>query len=177
MLCEICKKNHAAIHLTEVEKNERVEMHLCEICAREKGLNSNLTKFSISIPEMLSFLDVDEIDECDEKNICKRCGMTFEEYRRIGKLGCQDCYVDLLEPLEQEIVGYHKDKKHIGKIPEIRAIYSNHDDDKIAKNMKYNINVKSLNSLKMELKLAISEERYEDAAGIRDKITELSGHE
>ncbi|HUW57720.1 MAG TPA: hypothetical protein VMZ92_13860 [Planctomycetota bacterium] len=38
ILCQICKKNVATVHLTEIIKDKKREIHLCEGCARKKGL-------------------------------------------------------------------------------------------------------------------------------------------
>ena len=37
MLCNICHKNEATVHLTEIIDNQITELHLCEECARQKG--------------------------------------------------------------------------------------------------------------------------------------------
>src|SRR5512136_920682 len=100
MLCERCKNIEATIHLTEIIKDLKSELHLCENCAREIGLNSKLSNFSLSIPEMLSFLDVDEVDEYVNGSICRTCGLSFVDYSRESKLGCPDCYRYLGESLK-----------------------------------------------------------------------------
>ena len=37
MKCEICQKEAATVHLTDVSNNSKKEMHLCESCAQERG--------------------------------------------------------------------------------------------------------------------------------------------
>ena len=37
MLCDICKKNPATVHLTEIIDEQMNELHLCEDCARHKS--------------------------------------------------------------------------------------------------------------------------------------------
>ena len=37
MLCDICKKKEATVHLTEVIDEEVNELHICETCAKAKG--------------------------------------------------------------------------------------------------------------------------------------------
>ncbi|GAI49395.1 unnamed protein product, partial [marine sediment metagenome] len=37
MSCDICHKNEASVHLTEIIDNQITELHLCEECARQKG--------------------------------------------------------------------------------------------------------------------------------------------
>ena len=38
MLCQICGKNAASVHFTEINDNKMSELHLCERCAEEKGM-------------------------------------------------------------------------------------------------------------------------------------------
>jgi len=53
MQCQICKKNEATIHLTEITDGVRTEMHLCEQCAPEQGI---AIKSQIPLNELLSDL-------------------------------------------------------------------------------------------------------------------------
>ena len=38
MLCDICQKKQATVHLTEIVDEVMAELHLCEECAREKSI-------------------------------------------------------------------------------------------------------------------------------------------
>ena len=38
MLCDICSKNPATVHLTEIIDDQMNELHLCEQCAHHKSL-------------------------------------------------------------------------------------------------------------------------------------------
>ncbi len=168
MECERCKKNEATIHLTEIIKDVKSEVHLCEACAREVGLNAKLSNFSLSMPEMLSFLDLTEIDNTAEDFYCKVCGYSYLEYNKTGQLGCPDCYISFKESLDSIISGYHGDKKHMGKFPR----YSS-DSFKESIAVKTYMRVDSVEGIKKELDLAVFEERYEDAAVLRDRLKEL----
>jgi len=35
LLCQICTKNIALVHLTQITKDKKREMHLCEDCAKK----------------------------------------------------------------------------------------------------------------------------------------------
>ena len=37
MLCQICGKNPATVHFTEIHDNQMSEVHVCQGCAQEKG--------------------------------------------------------------------------------------------------------------------------------------------
>ncbi len=38
ILCQVCKKNVATVQLTEITEKKRRELHLCEDCAKKRGL-------------------------------------------------------------------------------------------------------------------------------------------
>ena len=168
MQCERCKKTDATIHLTEIIKDVKSEVHLCEGCARDIGLNSKLSNYSLSVPEMLSFLEVRDVEESEESGACKTCGTSFVQYMKEGKLGCSDCYEALASSLASVIKGYHGNKKHIGKIP-LNYEEKSFQKEEIFKRRSREV---SLQELRVELERAIDDERYEEAANLRDKINE-----
>lgn len=170
MLCERCKNIEATIHLTEIIKDVKSEVHLCESCAREIGLNSKLSNFSLSIPEMLSFLDVSEIDESSAGSVCKSCGLSFMDYSRENKLGCPDCYVYLKDSMKSVIAGYHGATRHAGKQPAMTGAVA---AETCARTVRTVTMKKSIDELKAQLNHAVYEERYEDAAQLRDRIHEM----
>jgi protein arginine kinase activator len=170
MLCERCKNIEATIHLTEIIKDVKSEVHLCESCAREIGLNSKLSSFSLSIPEMLSFLDVSEIDEYSAGSVCKSCGLSFMDFSRENKLGCPDCYEHLRDSLKSVIAGYHGATRHVGKHPSVPGSVATEAYPHPARPVTVK---KSIDELKNQLNRAVYEERYEEAAMLRDRINEM----
>lgn len=181
MICERCKRAEATIHLTEIIQNVKSEVHLCENCAREIGLNSKLSGFSISLPEILSFLEVNEVDDEPTGIVCLSCGLSYADYMREGKLGCSDCYRYMDESIKKAVAAYHGSLRHIGKHPSNAAKVP---DGKRAKasvhapssGVSYTIvsgrgdTTLTIEKLKEMLEAAILEERFEDAAVLRDKI-------
>jgi protein arginine kinase activator len=170
MQCERCKNIEATIHLTEIIKDVKSEVHLCESCARGIGVNSKLSNFSLSIPELLSFLDLNEVEDCVDGGMCKSCGLTFMDFSREGKLGCPDCYKYLNDSLKSVILGFHGATRHIGKHPNNTMAG---DRDAYVKPVQVISEKKSIEELKRQLNKAVFEERYEEAAVIRDKIREI----
>ncbi len=169
MFCERCKNCEATIHLTEIIKDVKSEVHLCENCAREIGLNSKLSNFSLSIPEMLSFLDVNEVDDHAGGGVCKTCGLSFVDYSREYKLGCPDCYRHMEDSLRPVIAAYHGATAHGGKHPA-------NSDVAVAETYVKTVCVnpiKSIEELKDLLERAVTDERYEEAAVLRDRIREM----
>ena len=122
MQCQICQKRPATVHFTNIVNNQKVEMHICEQCAKEKGqLGLGFSSFPISINGLITGLLGFDINNGNKINIqnpylktvpkiiqCEKCGMTIEEFLKVGKLGCSNCYTafeERLNPLIQETSG------------------------------------------------------------------------
>jgi len=170
MFCERCKKTDATIHLSEIIKDMKSEVHLCENCAREVGLNTKISNFSLSLPEMLTFLNVEEVTDIKGGKHCLTCGSDFLEYKRNGKLGCPECYIGLAEFLEPVLSGFHGEKRHIGKSPS-ENVESGYSVVGFVDKKNNSDNTADLQAL---LDSAVTDERYEEAAVLRDKIREIN---
>lgn len=176
MLCERCKERDATVHLTEIIKNVKSEVHLCEVCAREIGLNAQLSSFSLSVPDMLSFLDVNEIDENGDTTACASCGYTFIDYKKNGKLGCPDCYRYLKSSLYPVMTNYHGSAQHVGKVP-MNFVEQGSRGVMLLEKVRSRTSTMTVTEMKKKLEEAVREERYEDAAVLRDRIQEIESGE
>ncbi|WPX07977.1 UvrB/UvrC motif-containing protein [Anaerocellum danielii] len=163
MLCENCGKRPATVHYTQIINGVKTEMHLCEVCAKQKGnlefdAPFSVTNFLAGILEPAFGTQVLK-PSFEIALTCKGCGMTFDEFRRAGRFGCAMCYSSFSEKLYPIFRRIHGNTKHVGKIPT---------------KMGGDIAIKrEIDRLKIELNVAIKNEEYEKAAKIRDKIREL----
>jgi protein arginine kinase activator len=85
--------------------------------------------------------------------------MSYRDFARAGRLGCARCYEvfeDRLEPLLRRI---HGSDTHVGKAP-------------VGTGERARIR-RELEDLRKQLSRAVSQEAYEEAARIRDKIKEF----
>ncbi len=157
MLCDICHKNIASVHITEIVNNKMVELHICEQCAKEKGIalsgNFLLANFLAGLTD---FEHPSKIKKSELR--CPHCGLNYEDFKKIGRLGCSQCYQSFKESLTPLLKKIQGAEQHTGKFP--------HYADKTTKK---EIEIKELES---RLKKAIQEENFEEAAKIRDKIRE-----
>lgn len=177
MLCEGCKKNEATVHLTEIINEVKIELHLCESCTKGIRLNSEKIDFSLSLQEMLSFLEVDDSSIIVDKHICKICGLTYADFREDARIGCTGCYKYLRSVLEPIILSYFREEKYKGKKPlnYVEIIYNDYASEYTFQNSSPEdlSNIETINELKEKLEYAVIEERYEDAAILRDKVREI----
>ncbi|MCL2182243.1 MAG: UvrB/UvrC motif-containing protein [Chitinispirillia bacterium] len=178
-ICDDCGVNPANVHLTHVEQNETQTFHLCEDCARKRGLPlpdgdslikglAGLTGTAGSAMAAETHVKVtvkepggaaDEDEEVPEPDItCSNCGMKFSEFRSGGWLGCAECYASFEERIDRILMQIHGADGHKGKIYGKAPRRGGKRD--IAK-------------LRRELDAAVKSERFEDAALIRDTISSL----
>lgn len=169
MKCERCSIETATIHLTEIIKDSKSEVHLCEKCAREIGLNSKLSGFSISIPEMLTFLNKSDLDGVESDDRCRICGTGFLDYSKTGLIGCPHCYENIKQSIMPIAEGIHGTVIHKGKIPK-NFIKEKETHDSVEKSAESDENIVTLTVLKQNLEKAVLDENYENAALYRDKI-------
>jgi len=137
------------------------KMHLCEDCAKEK---SEEMEAHFGLSDLLAGLaDMAEIEETDVKKgaKCSFCGFTFNDFRRVGRLGCPKCYETFENQLASLLRRIHGQDRHMGKLPvtTVKGKLSNE--------------AKDLHAFKIKLQQAISKEAYEEAAVLRDKIKEI----
>src|SRR3989338_9029439 len=94
MVCEVCKQAQATVHLTEIVNDQMAELHLCESCANQKGAQ---VESHFGLADLLSGLaEFSKTQESSEETVskaCPTCGMTYDDFRKVGRLGCSDCYV------------------------------------------------------------------------------------
>lgn len=163
MFCQICKKNEATIHLTEITNGQRREMHLCQNCAVEQGVTA---KAQMSINELLSSLLAAAPAEghgpadIQDDLACPTCGQTLDLFRKEALLGCPNDYEVFEKALLPLIEKAHSGATtHNGKVP-TRAPSDTVKQTKIL-------------SLRQKLDEAVKAEDYETAAKLRDEISEL----
>ena len=159
MLCDICGKNPATVHLTEIINEQMNELHLCEECARQKSAEME-QQFGLSdlLAGMAEFeKPAKEAESAIVK--CVNCGLSYADFKKIGRLGCGECYTALKKYLGPLLKRIHGSNQHVGKSPL-----------KVTKVLKKKID---LQELRNSLAKAIETEAFEEAVKIRDQIKEL----
>jgi len=167
MICNICGKNPATVHLTEIIDDQMNELHLCEECARQKSMQME-QQFGLS--ELLGGMAGFEKAAPKEKESaapqvkCANCGLSYSDFKKIGRLGCSECYDAFKKYLGPLLKKIHGSIIHFGKSPYKASVKQ---PDKRAE----------LQELRNQLQNAVDTEAFEEAARIRDKIKELEKRE
>ena len=171
MYCELCKKNPATIHSTKIVNGYKEERHLCEQCANSLkepggGFPTLGLMPDFSMADFIGgfFNPESQSQPFVQKNMtahdaCPMCGMTAGEFRRVGRVGCSNCYSYFAEYMPGLIQRIHGNSRHTGKVP-VRG------EAKLAEKQK-------IVQLRQALQQAISEEQFERAAELRDEIRRL----
>ena len=173
MLCQNCGKNEVTFKFTQVINGVKKELNLCDSCARELGLKDMNFSMPISFSSFLSDFFNDYSDNLlpsfmgTQAKECNSCGTTFDDFINTGEFGCSECYdifEDRISPILKNLQGANR---HIGRGYRETAP-STANKEKVSKSVdKKEL---KLEKLQKDLQKAIKEERYEDAAKIRDEI-------
>jgi len=159
MQCDICGKNPATVHLTEIIDDQMTELHLCEKCAHDKSSQMEqqfgLADLLAGLGEFGGFKEEKEIIKIK----CTNCGLGFEDFKKIGRLGCGECYTSFKKYLGPLLKRIHGSNQHLGKVP-VKAV----------KMIKKRPNMEEL---RRKLQMAIEREEFEEAVRIRDQVREL----
>jgi len=159
MLCDICAKNPATVHLTEIINEEMTELHLCEQCAQAKSQEME-QQFGLS-DLLAGLVDFDKASPGKETIAlkCPNCKLSYSDFKKIGRLGCGECYSTFRKYLGPLLKRIHGSGQHIGKSPL-----------KVTGVLRKKIDAQDL---RLKLQRAIETEAFEEAALIRDQIKEL----
>ncbi len=174
MLCEKCGKNQAVVFYRESVNGKEKSLSLCEHCAAEAERSGEIEKLDFSQGFWSDpFKDMNSIfgtlfgvpqyqkKQLGEAKKCPLCGATFQDLVSEGKAGCPECYKTFADELSGTIGRIHGATSHTGSAPgKFRAGRERR---------------REISSLEHELKSAVSDENYERAAEIRDRLRELRG--
>ena len=159
MLCEICKKNQANVHMVKIINGVKEEISVCDDCAKKTDGFETPFSFQSLLSGIMDYINSQSITDEASELICKNCGNSYTDFKEKGLLGCDRCYSNFSSTLTPIVKRVQGNIEHVGKIPK-RA-----GKDLVEK--------RKIMTLKEELKKAIEIEEYEKAAELRDKIREM----
>ena len=162
--CDECGKE-ATVFWKENINGQVREAHLCAECAEKKELGKFFSEsFFHEDPFSALPLFTGLFAPAQRTALsCPTCGETLEEIRTSGRFGCPECYEVFREKIDFSPFirkGFRGGRltapktEDAGKKEEVKA------PDKIG-------------ALKEKLKKAVAEEKYEEAAKLRDEIRKL----
>jgi len=167
MRCEHCNEREATTHIKKIINGNKTELHLCSECAAELGVAEEFSPenfFADTFFGNLLGAGIPAMNVLSGVERCESCGSSFNDIVKNGSVGCAHCYEKFEDKLEPSIVKIHGKTKHVGK----NVTYT------VDESEKAETPEDKAENLKEKLKQAIKEQRFEDAAELRDKIKELN---
>ncbi|MDO4618898.1 MAG: UvrB/UvrC motif-containing protein [Clostridia bacterium] len=94
-----------------------------------------------------------------QEAVCKKCGRTYSEFQKTGKLGCGECYEAFSQPIDSALKNFHGNLEYKGKIPCGLS-------EELLKKRK-------IEDLKANIQKAVADENYEEAAKLHKELKSL----
>ncbi len=174
MKCQYCQAMQGTVQVTEVETwegmgspNNKVSIkHLCEACAQQQDLPfmGPGAKASAKLWQLMGATAKAKAKENKPQLICPGCGLSQMELRKVGRLGCPECYGIFGVDLQPTLEGIHGAIRHKGRLP------GNQSTEKRDR-------MERIQSLRTRLESAIRSEQFEVAADLRDELGSLEAAE
>lgn len=160
MLCQKCGVRTATTHIHTSINGVQQEQMLCSECAAKEGFQGLSSLFTGGLLGSLLKNDLSGTTAAGAVR-CTRCGISFEEIARSGKVGCADCYKQFHDKLAPTVEKLHGKAGHLGKVP-------SHAKERHPQKPQ-------IDQLKEDLARAVEAQEFERAAELRDQIKELEG--
>jgi len=160
MVCDQCRERDAMVHLTQSVGNSISQVHLCENCAAERGIETTVSVPQHPLGDFLQAVQQQAAQLPGDAARCAYCGTSLRDFRASGRLGCAHCYGAFEHSLRELLRRVHGSTKHDG------WRYETRDPDLMAREL-------TLHELRDQLQRAVAEEQFEMAATLRDQIRGL----
>jgi protein arginine kinase activator len=165
MLCDSCRERDAVVWLTTIENNAVHQLHLCERCAAERGVETTVATPKHPLGEFLQAVHQQVATASGgaagaalaEGQRCSFCNTTMADFRATGRWGCARCYTNFEAGIRELLRRVHGNHRHVGRA--YRAPMSESLE-----------RASVLGELKEKLRRAIESEQFELAADLRDRI-------
>ncbi|MDT8435273.1 MAG: UvrB/UvrC motif-containing protein [Gemmatimonadota bacterium] len=165
MQCDQCGERPAEIQLTTIEDAEMKTLHLCAVCAGERGVAASAPVKAPLVDFLAQLGKPTAADRTSAPSApCPFCGITAADFRRTGRLGCPQCWDHFESPLRQLLRRIHGSSQHVGKL---YVHEESEAGDRLAR----------LAAMRRRLQRAVETEDFETAAQLRDRIHALEGAE
>ncbi len=157
MICERCHINKGTVQIHHIEGNVTTDHYYCNGCAEEL----------VDSPDGIKNMEwcLDTVKHLPFKvnyiamTTCEKCGMSYIQFKKTGKLGCDRCYTTFRSKILVEIKRLQGYQQHVGRVP-----FSMREQAELKRKVEM---------IRKALKKAIEIEAFEDAAMYRDQIKAL----
>ena len=116
MNCDVCEAE-ATVFLTQIINGQMTTVNLCDACSKAKGVTDE-TGFGLAEAFLTPPHPHSEIETA-----CPACGFTSAQLKKIGRMGCPECYTTFRQHIEGLLKSMHKGTQHTGKKPRQRRSF------------------------------------------------------
>jgi protein arginine kinase activator len=141
-------------------ENAVTQLHLCEKCAAERGIESTVAGPKHPLGDFLQAVQQQSLTLPGDAARCSYCGTSLRDFRASGRLGCAQCYGAFEQSLRDLLRRVHGSAQHVGRT------YKVPNPELLERDV-------SLGALRARLQQAIESEEFEAAAALRDEIRTL----
>ena len=158
--CNACQKAPATVVIMDLNNGAVTgQQHVCAACAEQLGVAPGKPQPKYPAEMLEDLLGLKGLKtRARRSEACPGCGMTPDEFRQKGRLGCPRCYEAFRNELMPLLQRIHEAQSHRGRLPATLAEAPAPDTDK------------DLSDLRQRLEEAVRGERYEEAARLRDEL-------
>ena len=114
MICQNCKNNDADVRIKSIIGGKACELALCHSCARILGYSDELP-----LNDVFSHIVNFAVNGIGGYTLtCDRCGATFDDIAKNGRVGCANCYNIFYDKLKPVLEKIHGNSEYQGKAPQ-----------------------------------------------------------
>ena len=165
--CELCGEEKATMHLLRVVDGAVTHTHLCPDCAQSIAEQTDGLALVLAVPSVFRRLTQEHTESeaaetpapPKEDRFCGVCGTTLTDLEESAMVGCPNCYRIFADDLQTALEGDAQPAEHLGKVPR-----------RVPENDSLRHEIMRLERMLREL---VECERFEEAAGVRDRLAEL----
>ncbi|HYW51739.1 MAG TPA: UvrB/UvrC motif-containing protein [Gemmatimonadaceae bacterium] len=161
MICDTCRERDAVVHLTQVVEGAVTQVHLCEKCAADKGVETTVAAPKTPLTSLLQTVQQQMATSSSDQARCAFCQATYKDFRASGRLGCARCYSTFETQLRDLLQRVHGGTRHAGRQ------YGPPAPDQLQR-------ASTVLELREQLRRAIELEQFEQAARLRDQLKEVT---
>ncbi len=179
-LCSSCQKAPATIVLMDLDGGSvSSQQHLCSPCAEKLGVVQPKAPMKMSaelLEDLLGSVQGKAARQRRESG-CAGCGLTVQQFKNTGRLGCPRCYETFRTDLVPLLQRVHESSQHKGRLPGVLQPTTPTPTSPVrepaamkAPAAKTKSKTDELVVLRKRLEDAVRGERYEEAASLRDAL-------
>jgi protein arginine kinase activator len=174
--CDCCGAP-ATVHLVQISNGTTYRINFCAACAREKGVVDETGSPTDMLLGSGLFRDKSVPGSIMHTSCCN-CGLDGAALLENKVFGCSRCYETFSNLLDSLVKRIQRSGVHCGKKPQRTILLQTAapvwvERPKVEDGPEAQL-PRSVAELELLLELAVSEERYEDAATIRKRIEDVS---